>query len=143
MRCKFWTVVLIGLLLLPSMTASAGPANEAVKKGKVCFDKGDYDGAVAAYAEAIKLIPEVRRRMRIEAVHTPEKGRSIRLLQIATKRSGLTPTQPWLTGSGDRFTGSGGSLRTPLPIAQKQFDSSPTVPKRITIEARATDKRAT
>jgi cytochrome c-type biogenesis protein CcmH/NrfG len=32
-------------------------AAEAVQKGKSLFDKGEYDSAIAAYTEAIRLDP--------------------------------------------------------------------------------------
>ena len=35
-----------------------GPEDEVTKQGNVLRDKGDFDGAIAAYTEAIRLNPE-------------------------------------------------------------------------------------
>ena len=42
---KRWTVVLIALLLLPNVTASADEAKEAYDKGKTGSKKEDFDAA--------------------------------------------------------------------------------------------------
>ena len=55
--CKSWTAVLIAILLLPNVAASADAAKEAYENGKACLEKQDYDGAAAAFTEAIKLDP--------------------------------------------------------------------------------------
>ena len=55
---KCWAVALIAVLLLPNVAASADPVKESMRKGKACFDKEDYVGAVAAYSGAIKLDPK-------------------------------------------------------------------------------------
>ena len=53
-------VSLFGLLTVTALSVAAEPksAKEAMQKGKTCFEKGDYEGAVTAYAEAIKLDPK-------------------------------------------------------------------------------------
>ena len=51
-------VALLGILLLPCLAAGADPVKDAMQKGKACFGKGDYDGAVAACTEAIRLDPK-------------------------------------------------------------------------------------
>ena len=56
-RCKCWATVVIAVLLLPNVAASADAAKEAYEKGKSCLEKQDYDGAAAAFTEAIKLDP--------------------------------------------------------------------------------------
>ncbi len=55
--CRCWAVAFGGILLLLNVAAGAGTANEAGRRGKICFDKGDLDAAVAAYTEAIRLDP--------------------------------------------------------------------------------------
>jgi Flp pilus assembly protein TadD len=35
-----------------------GPEDEATKQGNLLRDKGDFDGAIAAYTEAIRLNPQ-------------------------------------------------------------------------------------
>ncbi len=50
-------VALIGVLLLPNVAASADPAKEAFNKGKACYEKKDYDAAIIAFSEAIRLNP--------------------------------------------------------------------------------------
>ena len=54
---KVWALALVAIFLSPALAAAADPLKDAMQKGKACFDKGDYDGAVAAYSEAIKLDP--------------------------------------------------------------------------------------
>ena len=49
---KFWAVVLIAILLPSGVALSTDPAKEAYEKEKACFQKKDYDGAVAAYTES-------------------------------------------------------------------------------------------
>ena len=56
--CRFWTAAFIGLLLLPSVAAGADATKEALQKGKASFDKGDYDAAIAAFSELIRLDPK-------------------------------------------------------------------------------------
>jgi tetratricopeptide (TPR) repeat protein len=56
--CKCWAVVLIAALLLPNVAASSDAAQEAYEKGKACFDKKDYDAAITAVTEAIRLNPK-------------------------------------------------------------------------------------
>ena len=56
--CRFLTAAFIGLLLLPSVAAGADATNEALQKGKASSDKGDYDAAIAAFSELIRLDPK-------------------------------------------------------------------------------------
>ena len=53
--CKCWTAVLVGTLLLPNVAKSADTAAEACQKGESCLDKEDFDAAISAYTEAIRL----------------------------------------------------------------------------------------
>ena len=46
---------MIAILLLPGLAASADPAEEAYQKGLSCFDRHEYDAAIAAFTEAIRL----------------------------------------------------------------------------------------
>ena len=56
---KRWTVVLLGLLLaVPSLAAEFKSAKEAIEKGTALLDKGNYDKAIAAFSEAIRLDPK-------------------------------------------------------------------------------------
>ena len=57
-RCKCWAAVLIAVLLLPNVAACADPAKEAFEKGKACLEKGDFEVAIAAFTEAIRLKPD-------------------------------------------------------------------------------------
>ena len=54
-KCR--SVVLIVVLLLPNVAASADAAKEVYEKGKASFGKRDYDAAIAAFSEAIRLNP--------------------------------------------------------------------------------------
>ena len=56
-------LMVLGLLgfataVTPAVAAESKSAKEALEKGKACFDKKDYDGAVAAYSAAIRLDPK-------------------------------------------------------------------------------------
>ena len=55
---KCWVAVLIAVLLLPNVAASADAAKEAYEKGKGCLEKKDFDAAIAAFTEAIRLDPK-------------------------------------------------------------------------------------
>ncbi len=54
---KFWSVVLAAILVLPNVAASADPATDALEKGNGCMEKRDFDSAIAAFTEAIRLDP--------------------------------------------------------------------------------------
>jgi tetratricopeptide (TPR) repeat protein len=53
-----WVAVFLGLLLFADGAAEADSAREALKKGKTCFDRGEFDSAIAALTEAVRLNPE-------------------------------------------------------------------------------------
>ena len=59
MNTRRWLVaVLVGMSLLTersSMAADSKSAVEACQKGKSYFDKQDYDAAIVAFTEAIRL----------------------------------------------------------------------------------------
>ena len=54
---KCWAVILIAVLLSPVATR-ADEAKEAYEKGKSYLEKKDYDAAIAALTEAIRLDPK-------------------------------------------------------------------------------------
>ena len=54
---KCSAVMLIVVLMLPA-AASADAAKDAYEKGKACLEKKDYDSAVTAFDEAIRLDPK-------------------------------------------------------------------------------------
>jgi tetratricopeptide (TPR) repeat protein len=55
--CAGWAVML-SVLSLPAMAAQADGAKLAYEKGKACLEKNDYDAALAALTEAIRLDPK-------------------------------------------------------------------------------------
>ena len=55
---KCWALSLVAVLLLPNLAASADAAKEALENGKSFLEKKDYDSAIAAYTEAIRLDSE-------------------------------------------------------------------------------------
>ena len=55
---KCWAALLIAIMLLPNSAASADAAKDAYDKGKACLDKRDYDAAITAFTEAIRLEPK-------------------------------------------------------------------------------------
>ncbi|MGO8691612.1 MAG: tetratricopeptide repeat protein, partial [Thermoguttaceae bacterium] len=56
--CKCSAAALVAILLLPNVAASADPAAEAGQKGRSCLSRQDYDAAIAAFTEAIRLDPK-------------------------------------------------------------------------------------
>ena len=44
--------------MLPNVAASADAAKEAYDKGEACLDKQDFDPAITAFTEAIRLNPK-------------------------------------------------------------------------------------
>lgn len=54
---KCWAVLIAGLLLA-GVAASADTAKDANEKGKSCLEREDFDAAVAAFTEAIRLDPK-------------------------------------------------------------------------------------
>ncbi len=57
-KCKCWVAVLIAVLLLPNAAVSADLAKDSYEKGKACLDKRDYDAAITAFTEALRLDPK-------------------------------------------------------------------------------------
>ena len=55
---KYSAAMLLAILLLPQVAASADPAAEACRKGQSCFEKQDYDAAIAAFTTAIRIDPK-------------------------------------------------------------------------------------
>jgi len=56
--CKCRAVLLIALLLLPNVAASADTAREGFVKGKTSLEKGEYDAAITAFTEIIRIDPK-------------------------------------------------------------------------------------
>ena len=48
-----------GNLVAADVSANADAVAEACKKGKACLEKKDFDAAIAAYTEAIRLDPKL------------------------------------------------------------------------------------
>ena len=55
---KCWAAVLITVLLLPNIAVSADEAKEAYEKGMSCLGKNDYDAAITAVTEVLRLDPK-------------------------------------------------------------------------------------
>jgi Flp pilus assembly protein TadD len=51
-------VALLGVLLLAGGAAGPDLAAQAVKKGNACLDKADFEAAIAAFTEALRLDPK-------------------------------------------------------------------------------------
>ena len=54
-RCRCWAVVLAGILVLPRVAVAADPAKDALDKGMACLERKDFDAAIPAFTEAIRL----------------------------------------------------------------------------------------
>ena len=66
---KSWASVLIAISLLPNVAVSADAATDAIAKGDSLMEKGDYDAAIAAFNEAIRIDPK-------NAVAYSDRGRA-------------------------------------------------------------------
>ena len=53
--CRCWAAVLTAVLLLPHGAARADTATEAYELGRLYLDSQEYDAAIEAYTEAIRL----------------------------------------------------------------------------------------
>ena len=56
--CRRSAAALVAILLLGGIAAGADPAVAAYQKGLSSFDKRDYDAAIAAFTDAIRLSPK-------------------------------------------------------------------------------------
>ena len=56
--CGRWAAVLIVALLPPNYSLGAEPATEAYQNGVSRLEKQQYDAAIAAFSEAIRLNPK-------------------------------------------------------------------------------------
>jgi hypothetical protein len=62
------------LIALPALAAAAKSAADCYKQGKACFDKEDYDAAIAAYTEAIRIDPKSAARGSVSIAGTNPTG---------------------------------------------------------------------
>src|SRR5580698_7402656 len=66
--------VLLAALASPSFAADTDAAKKAYEKGKACRDKSDYDGAIAACSEAVRLNPKYGDAFRLRGCAYDDKG---------------------------------------------------------------------
>ena len=55
---KCWALMLTAGCLLPSLAAGADAAKKACDNGLFCLEKQDYDGAISAFTETLRLDPK-------------------------------------------------------------------------------------
>ncbi len=95
MNTRRWLVaVLIGMSLL-TVRSSTGEesqkATEALKRGDSLREKSDFDGAIAAYTEAIQLDPKLAKAYRYRAFAWRKKGEYAKALADYTHALQLNP----------------------------------------------------
>ncbi len=71
--------------------ASDDMAKEALEKGNACFDKGDYDGAIAAYTQAIKFDPKNTRAYCDRGAAYMQKGENDKVIADCNEAIRLDP----------------------------------------------------
>ena len=96
-RCKCRAAALIAALLLPSAAAGADPAAEAYQEGVTSLDKQDYDAAVTAFDEAIRLDPKNAAAHHHGVSPTGTRANTTRRLPISPGPSGSIQVAPRLT----------------------------------------------
>jgi hypothetical protein len=121
--CKCWTVVLIAVLLLPNVAASADAAKKAYEKGKACFAKRDYDAAIAAFSEAIRLDPKDADAYLERAMAYMEKGEQEKTEEdiVQAMRCRYTQQRNWLPEGATGPVLSPANSLPPSPGSENPF----------------------
>jgi tetratricopeptide (TPR) repeat protein len=89
--CWCWVMALVAVLLLPGVAVTADAAKEACEKGVSCLDKQDYDGALTALTEAIRLNPKYALAYSSRALVYRKKGDYEKAIADLTKAIRLDP----------------------------------------------------
>ena len=89
--CKCWAAVLIAALILPRIAAGADPAKEAEERGRACLDKQDFDGAIAAFTQAVGLDPKDAKGYYLRGLAYGNKGDHDKAIADFTKAIELDP----------------------------------------------------
>ena len=89
--CKCWATALVAMLLLPNVAASADPATEACQEGRSCLRIEDFDSAISAYTEAIRLDPKLAKAYGGRGFAYCEKGDFDRAIADYTQAIRLEP----------------------------------------------------
>ena len=89
--CKCWVTALAGVLLLPNIATSADAAREAYQKGISCLDKRDYDAAITAFTETIRLDPRDAQAYEMRGEAFIEKGDKEQAIADFTEAIRLNP----------------------------------------------------
>ena len=132
--CKC-SAVFVGILLFPTLAATADPAAEAYHKGLSCFEKQDYDAAIADFSEATRLAPKDAPATAAGAAPTRKRAISTRPSPTTRRPSGSIRSTPRRITTGASPTGRGASTPGPLPTTTKPSGSIQNTPGHIATAA--------
>ncbi len=85
---KCWAGVMIAVLFLAKVAVSADAAKEAYEKGESFLEKKDYDAAITAFTDAIRLDRKMPGHIVAVPLRTGTKANTTRRLRIAQMPSG-------------------------------------------------------
>ena len=122
-------------VLLPSGVASADPAKDACQNGMSSLAKQDYDAAITAFSDAIRLNAEYAgRRITVGASPMQTKVNMTRPSPIAVKRSDSPRMTPQPITAVESPTGKRGTTIKRSRITTKPFGSTQNSATRTTVE---------
>ena len=115
-----WSVVLVGILLLPKVAASADAAAEACQGGKACLEKGDFNAAMVAYTEAIRLDPKLAEAYLSRGRAYEEKAEHAKAIAGYAEAIRVNPklAEAYLSRGG--ATRKRRSMPRPLPVTRRR-----------------------
>jgi tetratricopeptide (TPR) repeat protein len=90
---KVCAAVLIAVLLLPNVAASAEAAKEAYEKGKSYLEERDCDAAIAAFTGAIRLDPKYADVYNSRGIACRHKGQYDRAIADYSEAIRLDPVE--------------------------------------------------
>ena len=100
--------------------SSADAAKEARQKGKSFYHKGDFDGAISAYTEAIRLDPKSVESHDGRGAAYSHKGDNDKAIADFTEEIRVAPNSPWAyQGRGSVYKEKGDKAN-----AEKDFEQA-------------------
>ena len=141
---KFRAVILIAVLsLLPNVAASADAAKDAYEKGNSCLEKKDYDAAITAFTEAIRLNPEDARAYNSRGICFENNGKHDEAIADFTEAIRLNPSDSVAYANRGHANFEKADLREAIADAPRLSDSIQEVRWRIVIGGKPTSVKAT